>query len=235
MDEYEESAASPESIVSEASTPPRSRKSKPKAKPSAKSSSKRSVDLEDPMTSPPARPPPRPLGRTASTSQGHSGRSNTAIYSNSFTTAAEKRKEHAAQQKREAEDCFDFIKPENIKDKYGHRPDHPDYDPRTILVPRSAFEKLSPFEKQFWSIKQDHFDTVLFFQKGKFFELYEEDAKIGHRDFDLKLTERVKMCMVSGITACGATRPDHPGRRARTEFRVLGGQVPCGRIQGRKG
>ena len=42
-----------------------------------------------------------------------------------------------------------------------------------------------------------YFDTVLFFQKGKFFELYEEDARIGHREFDLKLTERVKMCMVS--------------------------------------
>jgi DNA mismatch repair protein MSH6 len=38
---------------------------------------------------------------------------------------------------------------------------------------------------------------VLFFQKGKFFELYEEDAQIGHQEFDLKLTERVRMKMVS--------------------------------------
>lgn len=49
---------------------------------------------------------------------------------------------------------------------------------------------------QFWEIKQNHFDTVLFFQKGKFLELYEEDARIGHQEFDLKLTSRVKMSMV---------------------------------------
>ena len=49
---------------------------------------------------------------------------------------------------------------------------------------------------QFWEIKQNHFDTVLFFQKGKFLELYEEDARIGHQEFDLKLTQRVKMSMV---------------------------------------
>jgi DNA mismatch repair protein MSH6 len=28
-------------------------------------------------------------------------------------------------------------------------------------------------------------------------QLYEEDARVGHRDFDLKLTTRVKMSMVS--------------------------------------
>ena len=82
-------------------------------------------------------------------------------------------------------------------DKNRNRPDHPDYDPRSIYIPKSTLDKLSPFEHQFWTIKKDHYDTVLFFQKGKFFELYEEDARIGHRDFDLKLTERVKMCMVS--------------------------------------
>lgn len=27
-------------------------------------------------------------------------------------------------------------------------------------------------------------------------QLYEEDARIGHREFDLKLTQRVKMSMV---------------------------------------
>ncbi|EUC65440.1 DNA mismatch repair protein MSH6, partial [Rhizoctonia solani AG-3 Rhs1AP] len=51
--------------------------------------------------------------------------------------------------------------------------------------------------KDFWEIKQNHYDTVLFFQKGKFFELYENDAQIGHSEFDLKLTDRVKMKMAS--------------------------------------
>jgi DNA mismatch repair protein MSH6 len=32
---------------------------------------------------------------------------------------------------------------------------------------------MKEFEKQFWQIKQDHFDVVLFFKKGKFYELFE--------------------------------------------------------------
>jgi hypothetical protein len=42
-------------------------------------------------------------------------------------------------------------------------------------------------------------------------QLYEEDARIGHREFDLKLTQRVKMSMVGSFlrwpwkvcSACG--------------------------------
>lgn len=39
-------------------------------------------------------------------------------------------------------------------------------------------------------------DTIVFFKKGKFYELYEMDATIGHQLFDLKLTDRVNMRMV---------------------------------------
>jgi DNA mismatch repair protein MSH6 len=64
---------------------------------------------------------------------------------------------------------------------------------------------FTDFFFQFWEIKQNHYDTVcltlqlphysdsdsigqqiLFFQKGKFYELYEDDARIGHQVFDLK-------------------------------------------------
>lgn len=37
---------------------------------------------------------------------------------------------------------------------------------------------------------------MVFFKKGKFYELYEDDATIGHHEFDLKLTDRVNMRMV---------------------------------------
>jgi len=33
-------------------------------------------------------------------------------------------------------------------------------------------------------------------------QLYEEDARVGHREFDLKLTQRVKMSMVSPSWRC---------------------------------
>lgn len=72
----------------------------------------------------------------------------------------------------------------------------PDYDPRTIYVPPAAWTKFSPFEKQYWEIKQKFWDTIVFFKKGKFYELYENDATIGHQLFDLKLTDRVNMRMV---------------------------------------
>jgi DNA mismatch repair protein MSH6 len=122
-------------------------------------------------------------------------RSAGASASDSFLlTAAERRKIEARDEKREGEEIFSFLR--DVRDAAGRRPDDPEYDKRTIYIPNKVFESLKPFEKQFWSIKRDHYDTVLFFQKGKFYELYEDDAMIGHQEFDLKLTDRVRMKMV---------------------------------------
>ncbi|KAJ9661332.1 DNA mismatch repair protein msh6 [Coniosporium apollinis] len=84
----------------------------------------------------------------------------------------------------------------NILDADRNPPNHPDYDPRTIYIPPLAWKDFSPFEKQYWEIKQKFWDTIVFFKKGKFYELYENDATIGHQLFDLKLTDRVNMRMV---------------------------------------
>ncbi|KAH9922892.1 DNA mismatch repair protein Msh6 [Amylocystis lapponica] len=114
--------------------------------------------------------------------------------SSSFLTAAEQRAQQQKAEKKSTEDPFSFL--QDVKDKDGVRPGGPGYDPRTLFIPEKAWKGFTPFETQFWEIKQNHYDTVLFFQKGKFLELYEEDARIGHREFDLKLTQRVKMSMV---------------------------------------
>ncbi|KAJ1535025.1 DNA mismatch repair protein msh6, partial [Nowakowskiella sp. JEL0078] len=106
----------------------------------------------------------------------------------------------------------------DIRDKNKNDQSSPDYDKRTLFIPREAWEKFTEFEKQYWEIKSDHWDTVVFFKKGKFYgefkleslnkfefehcilflmiELYEKDADIGHQHFDLKLTDRVNMKMV---------------------------------------
>ena len=84
----------------------------------------------------------------------------------------------------------------NLTDADRNRPDNPDYDPRTVYIPPMAWNNFSPFEKQYWEIKQNLWDTIVFFKKGKFYELYENDATIGHQLFDLKLTDRVNMRMV---------------------------------------
>ncbi|KAK3376596.1 muts domain V-domain-containing protein [Lasiosphaeria ovina] len=75
-------------------------------------------------------------------------------------------------------------------------PDHPDFDKSSIYVPPAAMAGFSAFERQYWEIKKNLWDTVVFFKKGKFYELYENDATIGHQLFDLKLTDRVNMRMV---------------------------------------
>ena len=84
----------------------------------------------------------------------------------------------------------------DIMDAERHRPGHADYDRRSVYVPPYAWKDFSPFEKQYWEIKQNLMDTIVFFKKGKFYELYEDDATIGHQLFDLKLTDRVNMRMV---------------------------------------
>ena len=84
----------------------------------------------------------------------------------------------------------------NLMDADRNPPGHPDYDKRTVYIPPMAWARFSPFERQYWEIKQKLWDTVVFFKKGKFYELYEQDATIGHQLFDLKLTDRVNMRMV---------------------------------------
>ncbi|TRM62248.1 muts domain V-domain-containing protein [Schizophyllum amplum] len=111
-----------------------------------------------------------------------------------FLTAAERREQDKKNDKKASEGPYSFL--QDIQDKDRKRPGDKDYDPRTIYIPKNAWKEFTPFERQFWEIKQNHYDTVLFFQKGKFYELYEDDARIGHQEFDLKITARVKMSMV---------------------------------------
>jgi DNA mismatch repair protein MSH6 len=85
---------------------------------------------------------------------------------------------------------------DNILDENRNPPSHPNYDPRTLFIPQSAFVNMTPFERQYWEIKRKHFDTILFFQKGKFYELFETDAEIGQMVLGLKMTTRVNMRMV---------------------------------------
>lgn len=75
----------------------------------------------------------------------------------------------------------------NVKDADGNSVGHADYDPRTLYIPKSAWAKFTAFERQYWEVKSKMWSTVVFFKKGKFYELYECDADIAHNVFDLKL------------------------------------------------
>ena len=79
----------------------------------------------------------------------------------------------------------DFLKPENIKDKNGSRPDSPQYDCNTLYVPQDFIKKQTPAMRQFWEFKSQNFDKVLFFKLGKFYEMFYDDAIIGNQILDL--------------------------------------------------
>lgn len=81
----------------------------------------------------------------------------------------------------------------DIKDAMEHRPSEADYDKTTLFVPASCFREpkrggMTPFQQQYWKMKMKNYDIVLFFKKGKFFELYGSDADIGHKVLGLSYT-----------------------------------------------
>ena len=40
---------------------------------------------------------------------------------------------------------------------------------------------LTPAMIQYWEIKNQHPDCILFFRMGDFYEMFEDDAKIAHK------------------------------------------------------
>ena len=92
-------------------------------------------------TVPPDRPSIKPTQSGASASGGGGGGSSSA-----FLTQAEIRRAAEKQQKKDDMDCFDFLV--DLRDADGHRPGDEDYDPRTLYIPRKAWDKFTPFETQ---------------------------------------------------------------------------------------
>ena len=73
-------------------------------------------------------------------------------------------------------------------DSQGIPHSNPASDCQTLKIPESAWKGFTPFERQFWQIKSQYYDCVVFFKKGKFYELYEKDADLAGRLFDLKIS-----------------------------------------------
>ncbi|CAF4614398.1 unnamed protein product [Rotaria socialis] len=76
---------------------------------------------------------------------------------------------------------FTHLSLEFLKD--GHRRDanrrlhtDPNYDSRTLYVPEEYLNSVTPALRQWWVMKMEYFDTILFFKVGKFYELYNMDA-----------------------------------------------------------
>ncbi|RCI13534.1 hypothetical protein L249_5545 [Ophiocordyceps polyrhachis-furcata BCC 54312] len=187
-------------VVSDASQSPPKKRKRPSNRPQA--ARKRSNVSPSDAVSP--SPPPEVA---AHDDGGISGKPSTAMQWSYDPESADKRpvtkpaaravRDNKVKEKaytREPEERYPWLA--NIRDKDKRVPGDPEYDPRTIFIPPLAWNKFSPFEKQYWEIKQNLWDTIVFFKKGKFYELYEKDATIGHQEFDFKMTDRVNMRMV---------------------------------------
>ncbi|KAI5441851.1 hypothetical protein KIW84_011055, partial [Lathyrus oleraceus] len=99
---------------------------------------------------------------------------------------------------------FEWLDPSRIRDANGRRPNDPLYDRTTLYIPPEVMKKMTASQKQYWSVKCKYMDVVLFFKVGKFYELYEMDAEIGHNELDWNMTFRgVGRCRQVGICESG--------------------------------
>ncbi|XP_046358330.1 DNA mismatch repair protein Msh6-like [Haliotis rufescens] len=80
---------------------------------------------------------------------------------------------------------LDFLQPDKIRDIKGRKQNTDDYDPRTVMVPDTFMKKQTPAMRQWWELKAHHYDTILFFKMGKFYELFHMDAVIGVSELGL--------------------------------------------------
>jgi DNA mismatch repair protein MSH6 len=59
---------------------------------------------------------------------------------------------------------FEWLDPARIKDANGRRPSDPLYDKKTLYIPQDTLKKMSASQKQYWSVKCQYMDIVLFFK-----------------------------------------------------------------------
>lgn len=83
------------------------------------------------------------------------------------------------------EEVPEWAKFENARDKNLVKRGDNGYDPTSLFIPYNELKKMTPAMRQYWQIKADHFDTIVLFKYGKFYETYYEDAIVLHKELDL--------------------------------------------------
>ena len=71
---------------------------------------------------------------------------------------------------------FSFLRVK--RDSKGRKVGDEGYDPTTISISLANGERLTPAMQQYWDIKRENADVLLFFKVGKFYEMFEEDALV---------------------------------------------------------
>lgn len=83
-----------------------------------------------------------------------------------------------------------FMHSAHIMDEMERRPDHPDYDPSTLHIPKQEWNRLSDGMIRYWEIKAKNFDKIVLYRYGHWFIVYYTDADICNRHIDLCIPPR---------------------------------------------
>lgn len=59
---------------------------------------------------------------------------------------------------------FEWLDRSRIRDANRRRPDDPLYDKTTLYIPPDALKKMSASQRQYWDVKCQYMDVVLFFK-----------------------------------------------------------------------
>ena len=69
---------------------------------------------------------------------------------------------------------------------------------------------MTPMMAQYWAIKEEYEDTLLFYRMGDFYELFFEDAVVAASTLDIALTKRGQH-QGSDVPMCGVPAHSHEG------------------------
>ncbi|XP_074105198.1 DNA mismatch repair protein Msh6-like [Cotesia typhae] len=86
---------------------------------------------------------------------------------------------------------YSFLDPHELRDANERRPTRPQYDPKTLYVPKKFLDKQTPAMRQWWVYKSQHWDCVLFFRIGHYYVLHHMDALTAVSELGLSLIRRV--------------------------------------------
>lgn len=79
----------------------------------------------------------------------------------------------------------DFLKPQNLRDCHGLRPEEDGYDDTSLYIPDHRWKEFTATMTQYWKIKQYNLEKIIFFKLGKFYEIFYHDAIICQKLLDL--------------------------------------------------
>lgn len=64
----------------------------------------------------------------------------------------------------ETKSKFEWLHPSQIRDVNRRKPDNPLYDKKTLYIPPEDLKMMSASQKQYWDVKRQYMDVVLFFK-----------------------------------------------------------------------